>query len=152
MPDLNRNKIRQILKYLEDTKEINYRHVRRVLEDPRAILKGGLDTKEERRFGNVIRVQEQKEFFALLAKKAKLSGRARQQFDWAVHPRNIGTTLRRAQEHTKPKPEKKKARSTPSTSLGTRSSGQEEPKGKDGDDDQKEPPAPRGFIRTMLGL
>jgi len=108
MPDINRNKIRQMLEYLEDTTEMDYRHVRRLLENPRAILKGGLDTKEERKFGNVIRVSEQKEFFALLAKEAKLSGRARQQFDWAVHPRNIGTTLRRAQEHTKPKPEKKK--------------------------------------------
>ena len=136
MPNLSRDQIRMILKYLEDTTEMNYRHLQRALENPRALLKGVVDTKEERKFGNSIEVNEQPEFFKQLSEEMKLSGRARQRFEWATHPRNIGTTLRRAQEHAKGK----------SPKAGKKD------KEKDKDDDSGEPPAPRGFVRTMLGL
>ena len=112
---------------------MNYRHTLRVLDDPNAVLKGVADTEKERKFGNVIRVAEQPDFFALLKEEMGLEGRAREKFEWALHSRNIGTTLRRAQEHAKGGSQKQ--------------SEDEKEKGDDG-----KPPSPKGFFRTMLGL
>jgi hypothetical protein len=132
MPDLTRDQIRTILQYLEDTTEVNYRHMDRVFTDRNAVLKGVPDTEKERKFGNIIHLSEQKDFFEMLKDEMQLEGRARQQFDWAFHSRNISATLRKAEEHAK--------------------GGKKEEGSKEKEDGSGKPPSAKGFWRTMLGL
>ena len=128
MPDLNRQQIREILEYLEETTDIDALEVRRAIEHQGAILKGAPDTKEERKFGKVISVDEQKEFVEKLSEEMELSGRAREQFEWAMHSRNIGSTFRKMKEAK---------REDDDSESGS-------------EDDEK--PKQKGFWRTMTGI
>lgn len=101
MPDLSRDDIKDLIDYLEANTEMDYREHKRLVHYRGAPVKGTIDTKRERKFGQRIRRQEQEEYFEMLKEASGISGRAREQFEYLTHPRRIASTMRKVEQWKK---------------------------------------------------
>jgi len=97
MPDLSRDQTRKIIQRARAKNNISVRQAKRVLERG-GLLYGKADSKEERKYGNVIERREQGDFFNQLADDMKLSKSERRNLLWSIRDENIGKTLRDATE------------------------------------------------------
>ena len=101
MLNLSRDQVRKILEYLEAETNITQKQLWRVLEKHGGILRDGVDTAEERKFGHQIRPQERGDFFDEIAKEMHLTHEQQRKLRYAISPQHIRETLRRIEKEAK---------------------------------------------------
>lgn len=151
MPDLSRDDIKDLIDYLEENTEMDYREHKRLVHYRGAPVKGTIDTKRERKFGRRIRRQEQEEYFEMLKEASGISGRAREQFEYLTHPRRIASTMRKVERWKK---EQERAEEPqPESEASEAASGPEGEYGADAEEATGgSKPAQKGFLGRFFNM